>query len=364
MGVVIGCGGWADGARMFHVSGGPLRTKRGNNDEHEDEEEDVVGGVEGASVNADDMVRNSSQSNALVQRDSNWVPEEVIVIPVFRRPVFPGIATPIALTNPAFCEAILKLKDNSGTYPLVGIFMTKNPTREEGSPITSTDELHQIGCLGQVVYIHGVQQLGVQLLVAGAGRILITGTVRKEPFLSVSIAKVHDKKVDPQDKNIKAWVLEIISTMKSVVKLEHSFKEQLQTALTQVDVNNPGLLADITASMTTADRDSLQNVSKPQNTALLPASPFLPPPPSIQRPQTLFPRNFARDLLGHVFFLPVTVRLLGIAVLPIIFVTEFFVPAQKKLGKSSPNGHRRRGQLHASTTLSTHRPLPNNYDPS
>ena len=45
---------------------------------------------------------------------------------------------------------------------------------------------------------------------------------------------MHDKPVDPKDKNIKAWVLEIISTMKSVVKLEHSFKEQLQTALTQV----------------------------------------------------------------------------------------------------------------------------------
>ena len=28
----------------------------------------------------------------------------------------------------------------------------------------------------------------------------------------------------------------------------------------QVDVNNPGLLADITSSMTTADRDSLQSV--------------------------------------------------------------------------------------------------------
>lgn len=292
MEIVLGRGGWADGARMFHVSSGPLRAKRGN-DENEEDEGDVMRGVEGASPNADDVVLEGSKNSALVQRDSNWVPDEVIVIPVFRRPVFPGIATPIALTNPAFCEAILKLKDNSGTYPLVGIFMTKNPTREEGSPITSADELHQIGCLGQVVYIHGVQQLGVQLLVAGAGRILITGTVRKEPFLSVSIAKVHDKKVDPQDKNIKAWVLEIISTMKSVVKLEHSFKEQLQTALTQVDVNNPGLLADITASMTTADRDSLQNVGSHDQ------HPPLHAPCPLASPHSTFGPPFSRRFLAQ-----------------------------------------------------------------
>lgn len=249
--IVFGRGGGEllAGERMFHTTLGGLRAQGSRDDDVEEEE---AGEEDGGDKN---------NGSALVKRDPNWVPSEVIVIPVFRRPVFPGIATPIALTNPAFCEAILKLKDNSGTYPLVGIFMTKQPTREEGSPITNTDELHQIGCLGQVVYIHGVQQLGVQLLVAGAGRILITGTARTEPFLSVTIQKVHDKPVDPMDKNIKAWVLEIISTMKSVVKLEHSFKEQLQTALTQVDVNNPGLLADITASMTTADRDSLQTVS-------------------------------------------------------------------------------------------------------
>lgn len=199
-------------------------------------------------------------STQLVRQDPNWIPKEVLVIPVFRRPIFPGIATPIALTNPEFCEYMLKLKNESGSYPHIGLFLTKDRQMEEGKLIQNLDEIHEIGCLGQIVHVQGVQQLGMQLLVAGAGRILITGAVRKDPFLTVSVERLSDKPFDPSDKIIKAWMLEVMSTLKSIVKLEHLFKEQLQTILNQVDVSNPGLLADITTSMTTADRGSLQKV--------------------------------------------------------------------------------------------------------
>ena len=43
----------------------------------------------------------------------------------------------------------------------------------------------------------------------------------------------QDQPFNPNDQNIKAYVLEILSTMKSIVKLEHFFKEQLQSILTQ-----------------------------------------------------------------------------------------------------------------------------------
>mmetsp|Transcript_28692 Transcript_28692/g.58705 ORF Transcript_28692/g.58705 Transcript_28692/m.58705 type:complete len:978 (+) Transcript_28692:88-3021(+) len=202
----------------------------------------------------------SSNTTQLVRSDPNWTPKEVLVIPVFRRPIFPGIATPIALTNPEFCDYMLKLKNETGSHPHIGLFLTKEKHVEEGKLIQDLSEIHEIGCLGQIVHVQGVQQLGMQLLVAGAGRILITGIIKKEPFLTVSVERLPDKAFDPHDKIIKAWMLEVMSTLKSIVKLEHLFKEQLQTILNQVDVSNPGLLADITTSMTTADRESLQKV--------------------------------------------------------------------------------------------------------
>jgi len=69
----------------------------------------------------------------LVRNDPNWVPKEVIVIPVFRRPIFPGIATPIALTDPELCEAVLRLKNQFGSNLYVGLFLAKTQReREDG----------------------------------------------------------------------------------------------------------------------------------------------------------------------------------------------------------------------------------------
>ena len=199
-------------------------------------------------------------NSQVVAQDPNWVPKEVIVIPVFRRPIFPGIATPIALTNPELCDAISKLKNEHGANLYVGLFLAKDQEADERRPITSVDQIHEIGCLGHVVHMNGIQSMGIQLLVAGSGRILITGAAKKSPFLTVKISRTQDKPFDPNDKIIKAYMLEILATVKSIVKLEHFFKEQLQTILTQVNVQNPAHLADITTSMTTADRNSLQSV--------------------------------------------------------------------------------------------------------
>jgi len=196
-----------------------------------------------------------------MRSDPNWVPSEVIVIPVFRRPIFPGIATPIAITDPELCEAILRLKNKFGSNLNVGLFLAKNQReREGGKLIKRTEDVYPIGCLGQVVQMHQVGQMGMQLLIVGTGRVLITKAVKTEPFLTVNIERCIDKPFDSKDKIIKAYMLEIMSTIKSIVKLEHFFKEQLQTILTQVNVQNPAHLADITTSMTTSDRESLQSV--------------------------------------------------------------------------------------------------------
>jgi len=220
-----------------------------------------AGEVSEVMVARDRSGLGDSSGTELVSHDPNWVPKEVMVIPVFRRPIFPGIATPIALTDPELCEAIMRLKNQFGSNLYVGLFLAKNQReRDDGKLIKNVSEVYEIGCLGQVVHIQGVNHAGMQLLIAGTGRVLIKNAVKTTPFLTVEIERCADKPFDSNDKVIKAYMLEIMATVKSIVKLEHFFKEQLQTILTQVNVQNPAHLADITTSMTTSDRESLQAV--------------------------------------------------------------------------------------------------------
>ncbi len=103
-------------------------------------------------------------------------------------------------------------------------------------------------------------------------RILFKEKTGSTPILSSSIeviqvgrsklvfSKFKDDLSARHSMPVKALTVEIVSTIKMIVKLNPFFKEQLEGFLDQVDVNSPRELADFSASLTTADADSLQGV--------------------------------------------------------------------------------------------------------
>jgi ATP-dependent Lon protease len=79
----------------------------------------------------------------------NYTPSEVVVIPLYRRPLFPGTFTPIMIQDADFIDALVDVK--TSTAPYVGIFLVKE---EHGdAPITDLAQIHNVGVLASVASI-------------------------------------------------------------------------------------------------------------------------------------------------------------------------------------------------------------------
>ena len=86
--------------------------------------------------------------------------------------------------------------------------------------------------------------------------------VQSEPVMLAKVGEAAD--VDPEDGNgpslAKAYSMEVMQTIKEILKLNPFFKEQMQMILERTEIHESGKLADFGAALTTADAQALQEV--------------------------------------------------------------------------------------------------------
>ena len=79
-------------------------------------------------------------------------------------------------------------------------------------------------------------------------------------FLSAKISYYDELPLRKIDNELKAYSINIITTIKELLKLNPLFKEELQIFLGHSDFTEPGKLADFAVALTTASRADLQKV--------------------------------------------------------------------------------------------------------
>ena len=208
------------------------------------------------------------------------VPPTTLLFPMYRRPIFPGIITPISITSVKFVEVLNSLAEKGDKH--VGLFLVKDREGMEGGEgaggditlssalssshskynVTDVDAVHKVGILARIVRIDP-SPMGAHVLLAGRSRIQIESAVeatKKDNHVFVNIKALRDLEYDSRQDNIKAHTVEIVTTLREMLALNPMFKEQLQTLVDQVDIANPSELADFAAALTTSDAEELQEV--------------------------------------------------------------------------------------------------------
>ncbi|KAK4526191.1 hypothetical protein GAYE_SCF20G4105 [Galdieria yellowstonensis] len=241
-------------------------------------------------------------------------PAELPAIPLFRRPLFPGVVAPITVSDPAACEAFISLFRSGFRY--LGLFLhrkagqigapwsgqspqpqtwesssTENnspneqpitqqqsveeETTEEEDPneekkneqstihqhplFTNPSELYRVGVLAELFRVIP-RSTGIELTFLCHHRIRWTSVGKIKPILYLQTEPIREEPVNIHDPQVRAYALAIVETLKEIMNTGSLYKEQLQLLLESVDVNNPYQLADLGASLTSADPHSLQQV--------------------------------------------------------------------------------------------------------
>jgi ATP-dependent Lon protease len=182
-------------------------------------------------------------------------PKEVFILPLNRRPFFPGMAAPILIERGSYYE-VLKLVAKT-EHKCLGLFLTK----KENVNIykIAPSELHSVGVLARILRIIPLEQGGAQVVLNMEKRISIV-EAKSNKFLSAKIEYHEDPPLHRLSKELKAYSISIITTIKELLKLNPLFKEELQIFLSHSDFTEPGRLADFAVALTTANREELQEV--------------------------------------------------------------------------------------------------------
>ena len=182
------------------------------------------------------------------------LPEILAIFPLLKRPFFPGMAAPLMVEPGIYYEALKSVAKTE--HKCIGLVLAKDEEADIYS-IKSKD-LHKVGVVARILRIIPMEHGGAQVILSMEKRIRIKQTPKKSKFLTAKVT-YHDD-THPLSKELKAYSISIISTIKELLKLNPLFKEELQIFLSHSDFTEPGKLADFSCALTTATRDELQKV--------------------------------------------------------------------------------------------------------
>lgn len=188
------------------------------------------------------------------QKKNIPIPDQLFILPLLRRPFFPGMAAPIVIEPGPFYEilkAVMKSEDRC-----LGLLLTKS---DQVNIYKATfDDLYPVGVLARILRIIPIEQGGAQVILNMEKRLTVIEPIADSKPLRAHVAYHEDSPAFTEE--LKAYSICIISTIKELLKLNPLFKEELQIFLGHSDFTEPGKLADFAVALTTAAREELQDV--------------------------------------------------------------------------------------------------------
>lgn len=201
-----------------------------------------------------EAVKESLQTKQEAQ-PSTPGPDQVFIIPLTRRPFFPGMAAPVVIEPGSFYE-VLKMVAKT-EHKCMGLFLAK---KEDANVYkVDFDDLYEVGVLARILRIIPMEQGGAQVVLNMEKRISIKKPLKSQKYIRAEVEYYEDTP-GKLTKELKAYSISIITTIKELLKLNPLFKEELQIFLSHSDFTEPGKLADFAVALTTAGREELQEV--------------------------------------------------------------------------------------------------------
>ncbi len=196
----------------------------------------------------ENQTKNQSGTLALPQ---NILPDKLYILPMLERPFFPAQAQPI-MVNMARWKETIKRVGMTG-HAVLGLCYVEK--LEEGK--LSADMFPEIGC---VVQLHQIQEVEdkIQFVAQGLKRFKIIQWISKEPPFMALVN--YPKSPEEDEERLKAYSITVIKAIKDLLPLNPLYNEELKQYLARFTPNEPSLLADFAATITSATGKELQQI--------------------------------------------------------------------------------------------------------
>ncbi len=183
-------------------------------------------------------------------------PSTLYLLPLSERPFFPAQTLPLLMNEGPWLETVKKIGETP--QQMAGIILVNLPHAEGAKPA----DFYSIGTL--VRMHHPVRSEGkIQFIAEGQSRFRIVKWISEKPPYVVQVE--YPVEIARNEDELKAYAMAIINTIKELMPLNPLYSEELKFFLNRFSPNEPSLLADFAASLTTASKEELQSVMDASN---------------------------------------------------------------------------------------------------
>jgi len=187
------------------------------------------------------------------------LPPSLLVVPLHDRPLFPKMMGPVLVGLDGLKEALVE-QLGAGAQPFIGLTLLRSSDAEVPGAPESPGDYHLTGVAAKVVQASqhpgsDILQLVVQVLI----RFTVDDVLSPPPVFRAQVQYWPDEETELDDE-LKAYAGAVIDSIKELVRLNPLYKEGLSLILDRLDANDPGLLADFAAALTTASGEELQAI--------------------------------------------------------------------------------------------------------
>jgi ATP-dependent Lon protease len=197
---------------------------------------------------------NGDQDNSGLVLVSDVFPDNILVLPLENKPVFPGLTLPIGFSNRSMAEQV------EYSYKHNNKFIGVSLAREVNKKNILNSEMHETGTLIKIVKIMNREDDSIQFLAQAASRFRKIRDVKRRDRRFWEVKYFFEDKQERPSQELKAYTLAVINSVKELIQLNPMFQEQIRLALSQVGMEKPGLLMDLVAAFLTAEGHRLQEV--------------------------------------------------------------------------------------------------------
>ncbi|TPE54657.1 endopeptidase La [Maribrevibacterium harenarium] len=205
---------------------------------------------EDAKAEQDDEQVVISDPGALALPD-DVLPDTLYILPVSSRPFFPAQVQPVMVDADPWEDTLERIAEQ----PQAAVGLVYAERHGKGAPLV--ENFKSVGCVAR---IHKAEKHNdkITFLAQGLKRVeVIEWLSDKAPYLA-RVRYITDLKV--KDDESKAYSIAILDAIKELIRLNPLFSEDLRQYLGRFSFNEPGLLADFAASITSAEPDELYEI--------------------------------------------------------------------------------------------------------
>jgi len=200
-----------------------------------------------------DENENTNENQVIAATEA--LPNNIYVVPLQGKPIFPGIFTPIMITG---TEDIAVIDKAMETHKVVGLVLTTDSGTESPGP----DELYQVGTAAKIVKRINLPDGGINIFISTLRRFRIV-KIHNDASPYSAVVEYLDDDYDSEDKELKALTRALLTEMKQISQDNPLFSEEMR--LNMVNIDNPGKIADFITSILNVDRDKQQEILETLN---------------------------------------------------------------------------------------------------